>query len=130
MSNFTERYFIDEEKKVVVCKLEYCGTALICDMCKNGWPGDDMLLLPDTFIGKAKCAPGDTFDIEKGKKIAYKRAIAKLNTKKVKVLRRFINLHIEICNELTQEVNKLTKKYDNIVANQVEGIAAIIYDEN
>lgn len=51
------KHYVNAEKRTVVCII----TAMWCNMrCK--------------FIGKSKCSPCDTFDEEKGRRIAESRA--------------------------------------------------------
>lgn len=109
---FFERYFINEEKKVVVCKLENCNAELICDMCHKGYPGHDAMLIEDEFIGKAKCSPEDIFDVEIGKKIAYDRAVAKMCKAKKRALIYFVNGNKKFIEELEKDSNKLISRYD------------------
>ena len=126
MRNVIERYFVDEEKKVVVCKLEMCAEELICDMCHKNWPGDVNLLINDTYTGKAKCSSDDTFDVELGKKIAFKRAVAKLNTAKRKTLARFVANFTKIQKDLERDSASLIAKYENTANRQVESIAHML----
>lgn len=124
--NFEVRYFVDTEKKVVVCKLENCSNALICDMCHKGWPGDADFLIKDSFIGKAKCSSEDVFDENIGKKIAYKRAIAKVFEAKRKVLKAFVTDYKRVTDELVKDTSKLIAKYENIVNRKDQDIEKIL----
>ena len=123
---FIENYYVNEEKKVVVCKLELCSNALICDMCHKGLPGHADLLLNDTYVGKAVCADEDTFDIEKGKRIAYNRAVTKLANAKKKTLTRFINNYEEMVVFLRDVHNDLTHKYDRVIDRRTQNTEKII----
>lgn len=123
--NFTEKYFINEEKKVVVCKIEDCSCSLVCDMCHMNWPSHEDLFIADEFIGKAKCSPEDTFDIEIGKQIAYKRAVAKLFKAKERTLIAFIEEHKKMFDQLKKDSNKLIRKYEGMISNS-ENINKII----
>ncbi len=53
------QYFVDEANKVVICRLE--------DWYEN------------SYIGKALCSNEDEFNVNRGKKIAYNRAMRSLN---------------------------------------------------
>lgn len=55
------KFYVNKEKKEVIAVCRYAGR---------------------TVRAKAKCRPEDTFDIEKGKELAYKRAEVKV--KKIK----------------------------------------------
>ena len=119
-------YFVNEEKKVVVCKISNCMASLQCDMCKLGWPHHPDLFINDTFVGKARCSEDDTFDVETGKYIAYKRAVAKLNTAKLKVVKRFRKNQERGINELFKSLDKISGKYERIIAAKESEIEAKI----
>jgi hypothetical protein len=67
--NDKTRFYVNEKKGTVVCVVEAVVKTPI------NW--DSCILVPNTFLterGTAKCAPGDTFDVERGKRIALARA--------------------------------------------------------
>lgn len=115
---FYTNYFVNEEKKVVVCKLENCAGSLVCDMCEQGYPHHPDLVIADTFIGKAVCAPEDTFDVEIGKKIAYKRAVAKLFTAKYKTAERFLNMQVKGFDQMVTAIHKIKTKCADTVSRK------------
>lgn len=123
--SFNENYYVDEKKKIVVCKLTDCAGALICDLCKRNWPGHEELLIEDTFVGKAKCSDDDVFDVEKGKKIAFKRAYAKLTRAKQRTLRRFHELDMKAAAAFTEVCNKLDSHYNCVVERKTEEVKYI-----
>jgi len=126
MQNLDVRYFVDEEKKIVVCKIECCCHELIIDMARKGWPGDEALLLNHCYTGKAKCSSEDTFDVELGKKIAFKRAIAKLNVAKKRTLTRFISEFAKVQAKLEKDAKALADKYETTATRQEESIAHML----
>lgn len=123
---FTERYFVDEEKKVVVCKLENCSNGLICDMCHKGWPGHEDLVIADEFTGKAQCSADDTFDVEVGKQIAYKRAVAKMFRAKRRALLNFMDANNKMVEALKRDTDKLIGKYEGTINRKDDDILRII----
>lgn len=122
MERYDVEYFINEEKKTVICKLTNCYNSLQCDMCKAGWDFHPDLFLNDSYIGKAKCSDEDTFDVEFGKKLAYQRAVVKLNTAKTKVLRRFEQNYKDFMVMLLKDINRLSDKYNKIVSSKEEAM--------
>lgn len=124
--DFTYRFFIDEEKKIVICKLENCHDSVICDMCRKGYPGHEKMLIDYEFTGKAKCSPEDTFDVEVGKKIAYKRAIAKMAKAQKRVLTDFVEGNKKFVEELARDSAKLINKYDATISRKDQEIAYIL----
>ena len=68
-NNEGTKFYVNEKKGTVVCSVEACL------LVPTDWDG--CVYVPgNTFIEKgiAKCAPGDTFDVERGKRIALARA--------------------------------------------------------
>lgn len=124
-----ERYFVNEEKGIVVCKLEDCAGSLACDVCHKGWEPHPLMQLEDVFIGKAKCAPGDTFDPEVGKKIAYRRAMIKLYKAKKKTLNDFITLNVQMISKMLELKDNLTNKYDNAIERRTNSIENILNNQ-
>lgn len=121
--SFKVRYFVNTEKRIVVCKLYECAHELCCDMCHKGWPLHDALIINDEFVGKAKCSPDDNFDIEKGKELAYKRALIKLCKAKAKTLIAFLQANQKSVADLSNTVNKLCNKYDGTITKKESDIA-------
>lgn len=119
-------YFVNEEKKIVVCKLTGCMASLQCDMCKLGWPHHPDLFINDTFIGKARCSEDDTFDAETGKYIAYKRAVAKLNAAKARTIKRFKKDQEKCVSALFDTLDKISNKCERIIAAKESEIEAKI----
>ena len=124
--DFTERYFVNEDKKTVVCKLEDCCNALIHDMCHKGWPMDPSMLIDDVFIGKAKFSPEDTFDIRKGEMIAYKRAMKKLIKAKKAALSNFITQEKKMHEMFIKDTDKLINEYETAIKRKDFDIESII----
>ena len=76
-----ERYFTNEEKGTVTVKADVylkvpdvVSNTLLVDQCPIGFYGAPYYFAsPVRLSATAVCAPGDTFDEEKGKKIAMAR---------------------------------------------------------
>lgn len=97
MNNLKFEYFVNEEKKTVVCKMtvpeEYVFNEVrnIVEKSKFLIMGEYMEYLcmyglHPYYKGISKCHPDDTFDIEKGKRIAKLRALMRFNDDKYWVL--------------------------------------------
>lgn len=124
--NFDVQYFVNEEKKVVVAKMVGCSGGLACDMCRKGFPPIPNFEINDTFIGKAKCSPDDTFDVETGKKIAFKRAYKKYVAAKKKALVAFVEENKKVTEEFLKATDKLVDSYDRADARRSEEINNLI----
>lgn len=103
------KWFINEEKGIVVCKLTDCRTIPADRIIKYAphfdlWAGTSRTscIIHDEYTGVAKCSPEDTFDIEVGKNIALRRAKAK----RAKAINQAIAQQI---NYVTREIEILKK---------------------
>lgn len=80
------RFYVDEEARVVICVIPYARD-LLQDFISDHFSWNDInvewainynfnkkLELPNSFMGKAVCAPEDKWDVETGKMIAFSRA--------------------------------------------------------
>jgi hypothetical protein len=63
---------------------------------------------PNTFIGKATCNPNDTFDIEKGKKIARARADKMAYNSFNMYIREMIDVYMDIFCKGFRTLQKIT----------------------
>lgn len=115
-------YFENEEKRIVVCKISGCETALICDLCHKEWPGDEALLLNESYVGKAVCSPEDTFDIETGRRIAYDKAMIKLNKAKTKTLMRFLDKLKKMNDMAEKDFTEMKAHYENDITFKLKDI--------
>ena len=86
-------YLVFEDKGVVVCKLWNCHFIALDRLAKYSffsvW-NPEKYLVDDVFVGVAKCAPEDKFDLEYGKKLALTRAKIKRGNAVNNAIRTFI----------------------------------------
>ena len=91
-------YLIFEDKGVVVCKLWNCWD-IARQRIKKYMPCTSVNLslaffdytIDDVFVGVAKCAPDDEFDLEYGKKLALTRAKIKRGRAVNNAIAEYIN---------------------------------------
>ena len=130
-------YYINESKRTIVCVFtpdhsEYCtgfekamkkvinetGYAVMldpkCPVCYMDYP--------DTFEGKAKCAPEDEWDAEYGKRLAKARALAKFHAAKSNYISEIV-WSVSSMLDLTREISE---KHDHILANRMENLENIL----
>jgi len=132
---FNERYFTNAEKGTVTVKADvYLKVPDILYDTINQWPlgfadRPDFFASPVTMSATAVCAPGDTFDEEKGKKIAMARLEASAYERFRKTMTnwvtRFNSEFVDYLNEKTAEfINKATmaashdRRYINEITRQ------------
>lgn len=80
------RFYVDEAEKIVVCVIPNTSHMVMDFIWDNfNWSDINMsdaidyhmrqkLRMPNSFMGKAKCADEDEWDVETGKMIAFSRA--------------------------------------------------------
>ena len=72
--NSSITYYIDEDKRIIVCKMTDCENDFmksVPDISLSGYE------LKPYYLGKAKCHPDDIWDEEKGKQLALYRMLQK-----------------------------------------------------
>lgn len=127
-------YFINESKKIIVCKLEPYVNDLDLDDVIDKYNIESLRTSLDvvstrsffnnfymnniSVIGKAVCIEPDEFDIEFGKKIAYDKAMFKLLDLKNRHYKKDILLLDTFKEEITKciedtnkQINKVTERY-------------------
>lgn len=122
----TISYFIDEEKrtvKAVIRDVKYDAYLALIKIYGGKLNVEEFvpretLYMNSTYTGTATCHELDEFDIEKGKTIARKHAIAKYNNAKARRLQRFVTA----IDKYTDEVKDLlsyTKKKEERTLDQL-----------
>jgi len=102
------KYYVNEEKKVVVAIAENCTNLAIQKILRK-YPVSRSALLADenyfnkafmhdTYSAKAKCDPNDEFDVEFGKKLAKKRLEEKLEKYTKAAIERWKKQQIKLMN--------------------------------
>lgn len=122
-------YYINEEKRVVVCKVEpYAATSHFPWEIGKGLDYKQSMAKSffemcgetnTTFVGKAICMEEDTFDVEFGKKLAYDKAMFKLfDAKKkffmesIKDLESYIAADKELIADVDKQIAKATERFE------------------
>ena len=116
--NFSVKYIVNEESKVVVCTILGCKYNAIRFVNKHMNFIDspsDLLEMPEKFFmnprykGVAKCS-----DEEIGKKIAYQKAYSKycksLKAKALAIKNDFMKFYLPWINNFDKTINLATKK--------------------
>ena len=116
------RFFVDEEKRTVICVIENTSNLVRNFFDLNWWNEnigsssrqvkfvpygklDEFMILPDRFVGKAVCAPEDEWNEEAGRLIAFDRAKTKLNTSFFKRAQEYVT-EVDIAfNNMITSVN-------------------------
>lgn len=123
VNNLSVNFFVSEEKKIVICKLNEHRIDVVKDFIEKGIPYIKDMEVNDFYIGKAICMDEDTFDVEKGKRIAYNKAMVKLINAKIKAVRR-------VYKKITNECDNLEAKYTDLADYHNAKLKHIISDNN
>lgn len=93
------RYFINEAKRTIVCKLSpyvnetYLRESYNKPLNYKAALNIDFYATCDecaiSYVGKAECMPEDEFNVDFGKKLAYDKAMLKLLNDKFKFLKQY-----------------------------------------
>lgn len=111
-------YYIDEDKKTVVCKLEGCRDDVINWAAQHSpmffafefQTNADKYTINNTYKAKATCHAEDTWDVEKGKRIALCKVLKKYYEAKDKVMDK-------IALDFFKEYSKFSNKSQSFGAN-------------
>ena len=114
------RFIIQPERRKVICIISntkhYLGDFV--DLWGNNWcvpwKVEDILRMPDRFVGVATCDENDEWDEEIGKSIAFSRAKYKLHNSFFKRANTFVN---ECDRTLTKLITSLNDYGEQLSAN-------------
>lgn len=113
-------YYIDSEKKTVVCKKTGCKDIAINHLidCGIGFM-NYFMQINDSYVGKATCHPDDVFDVKKGMRIAKLRMMKKLNKDIMKKLENanFV-LHISL-DKLSKKCKSRRDVINSVVSEEI-----------
>lgn len=116
MLNFDVNYIVKEEEGIVVCIISDCeeNAMALVDKYTNIVACTEEFFINNEYKGVAKCDANDTFNVEYGKKLAYRKAYLKYITaleKKVKfIMNEYINYTTEMIEKFKQAVTKVDGK--------------------
>jgi hypothetical protein len=140
------KFFVDKEKKTVVCVIENTKK-LFCDFvntnfristdcdeiynCVHGINGcdsilDEKMLMPNKFVGIAKCSENDEWNEDIGCTIAFSRAKNNLINSFFKRAQTYVNYIDKWLNEAVNTFNMLGEKLEVNKTKRNEYIASLI----
>lgn len=116
-----DKVYINEEKGTVVYKLDLyrddrvlyeINTKVFYPYRDNAWhlKVNALDCIYNEFVGKAKCSPEDTFDKEKGIKIARAKAVIKATDKALKELKDLLDSLPIIEKEINKQIEHMTRE--------------------
>ena len=114
------RFIVQPERRKVVCIISDTKRYLedFIDLWNSGWnvpwKVEDILRMPDRFVGVATCDENDEWNEEIGKAIAFSRAKYKLHNSFFKRANTFVN---ECDRALTKLINSLNDYGEQLSMN-------------
>ena len=118
--NEETKFFVNEEKRTVAC--------IVLGRLMNPWSPNSEIALPyDSIVrgvGVAKCMPNDTFDVERGKRIALAKAENRAYLNALDIL-------VEYRNQLdffTNAINVFEDKTYHCCAHNEDFIQSLSYE--
>ena len=117
MNNFAVDYIVKEKEGVVVCIISDCEFNAVAMVDEY----TDVFVIPwcqipleyrlnEQYKGVAKCMPGDIFNEEYGKKVAYRKAYLKYATALEKKVKLIESTHREYTESLQKKFDLAVKK--------------------
>jgi len=138
------RFFVDEEKRTVVCVIENTRNLVYNFFNLSHWlddidPSSHVMIsprqelskhmtLPDRFTGKAVCAPEDEWNEEVGRLIAFDRAKEKLATSFFKRAQEYVTEIDVAFNNMVTRVNEYGARLENGMKRRREHIKRLAPD--
>jgi hypothetical protein len=113
------QFFVNEKKGTVACVLTgYMDTPYDVDNCVDIQP----IVIKETGI--AKCADGDTFDAERGKRIA----LAKAENRVYMTAMRYLDIHMKHIMDMVTAYNKFSDKAYRTCGHNEDYISSLSYE--
>lgn len=108
-------YYIDEEKRTVVCKLRGAMFDVIDNLLSrcNYVDFENDYTMKDCYVGKAKCSPEDKWDKNAGKRIALCRALVSYYNDRDKVFMKVYNDLASVTNYCLEQATYAGHKADS-----------------
>lgn len=132
-------YFINENKKVVVCTINQTQYLFIEFVRENFkiWPGNiyekcsfwHKLIMPNRFTGVARCSENDEWNPETGKLIAFSRMKDNLNKSFFKRANIYVNFLDRAADEAADVFGKIGEKLSVNTEHRHNLIDSIIGEE-
>ena len=124
------KYYVNRDNGVVVAKLDNLRLEN-SKMCSSFfdlydfWSFDRLTnyinSFPDSYVGIARCYPGDVFDEERGKELARARLLIKVNNTKAKIAHYVIKQLDEVKDTILKVENHHLNRA-TIMENKVSNI--------
>ena len=123
---YETKYYVNNDKRTVVCVLT-CGEFSAMEFIENGGdfaPFVRKAIMPTKFIGKAKCAPGDTFDENVGKTLAFTRAKTKFDKSLINGVRMLTIKQYEVYMRSMRRLDDYVRKAIKHQQNRLDEVEA------
>lgn len=125
-------YYVNKEKKTVVCRLVSCSDVAMEKLVKRGYHPIEVgdVVIPDEFIGKSVCSATDEFDEEFGKALAYQRACIKMNAIAISAMKTFAANVESFYTSFMNDIKAVTRKLEDGSAARKNSINKLLHPED
>ena len=131
--NFETHYIVKPEEGVVVCIIYDCCHNAIALVNRHTGLFNGIPCCCDTnpyclgeYRGVAKCSPEDTFDVEYGKKLAYKKAYIKYAAALERTVKRIVKNYTETSDTLVAQLKNVGDKIDGRTNAAIESYERLL----
>lgn len=125
------KFYVNEEKGVVVCVLEDASYLLSAALYKKSYAlwhmsSEEDISLPNVFRGKAVCSPDDVWNEDVGKRLAFYRMRAKLLNAYFNKVQYIVDKVEKELDNFVEDVNNLGYRMNRVQENLMESITKLI----
>ena len=128
------KYVVVHQARLVKCILSHTRLDVIKSLdrmdCSYPYESEDNYLLPDQFVGIARCSENDVWNPEIGKRVAYDKARAKLDRSLFKRLQRYVDDKEKTLDEAVFRINALGRKISMSAQHRADRINEFFPVEN
>lgn len=113
--SYTTKYYINEEKRTIVCVLESSPFDALDFVEKSGLrfvfkDERHLRVMPTRFVGVAKCAPEDTYNEHIGRLIAFDRAKEKYDLSFIRAADSMLDYKLGALHDCERRLDKYIAK--------------------
>lgn len=113
--SYTTEYYVNKDKRVIVCVIKNSTYNALDFVSKSGLhfsmrEENYIRLMPTRFVGRAKCAPEDTFDEHTGKLIAFDRAKEKYDLSFIRAVDAMLDYKLGALHDCERKLDRYIAK--------------------
>ena len=127
--SYTTKYYVNEDKRTVVCVIQSRKLDAVNFMEKTGFEflqfsDKAMQVMPTRFVGVARCSPEDKYDEHIGRLIAFDRAKEKYDMAFIHAVESMYDYQLNMLKQCEQRLDKYINKASQHHFKRVDKIEA------